>query len=39
MSDLAQFFIGVSPILIVMLGIFGVAAATLYRRHKRHNHH
>ncbi|OBX34989.1 hypothetical protein A8U91_04052 [Halomonas elongata] len=39
MNNMAPFFIGISPILIIMTGIIGVAAVTLYRRHKRHNHH
>lgn len=38
MSDLAQFLVGVSPILIIMLGTLGVAGYTLWQRRKRHNH-
>jgi len=37
MSSTAQFFIGVSPILVIMIGTLCAGGYTVFRRMKHHN--
>lgn len=37
MSDSMQFFVSISPILVIMIGTIGVGAYTVFRKLKHHH--